>query len=100
MADTAETTVALRIIIPYAPPRAFRKFHDSMRRWSIIVAHRRAGAAVNKRIRTAADCTLPDLRNDNVASYLAQAKEIACLRRSSEPLWVEPPNETNGGSSR
>jgi hypothetical protein len=97
MADTA--IISLRIIIPYAQRRVFPKCYEGTQRWAIIVAHQRAGknvAAVNKLIRAAAECILPDARYGYVSSHLGQAKEIAWnyLRRSSEPPGGEPPNET------
>jgi hypothetical protein len=39
-------------------------------------------------------------RKFHYSMYLAQARETPCLRRYNEPLCVEPPYETNGGSSR
>lgn len=45
-----------QIVIPYAPRTAFKAFHDSKRRWAVIVAHRRSGksvAAINHLIRSA-----------------------------------------------
>ena len=89
----------IRHQIPYAPRAAFVGFHNTTRRWSIICAHRRSGktvASINKLIKAAAECTLPDPRFGYVAPYLSQAKEIAWnyLKRYSEPIWAEPPNES------
>lgn len=85
--------------IPYAPRRAFMEFHNSLKRWSVIVAHRRAGktvAAVNKVIRSAVECQRPRARFGYIAPFLSQAKEIAWdyLKRYSEPLWGADPNES------
>ena len=89
----------IRHQIPYAPRAAFVGFHNTTRRWSIICAHRRSGktvASINKLIKAAAECTLPEPRFGYVAPYLSQAKEIAWnyLKRYSEPIWAEPPNES------
>lgn len=46
----------MEVVIPYKPRDAFKKFHDSGKRWSVLVCHRRAGksvAAINHLIRDA-----------------------------------------------
>jgi hypothetical protein len=74
-----ESTVQ-RIVIPYSPRPQFQDFHNRTQRWSIGVAHRRAGktvARVNDLIRAALLCDKPDPRFAYVAPYYAQAKDVA-----------------------
>ena len=55
-------------------------FHNSRKRWRIIVAHRRAGktvACVNELIRAALTCDKPEPRVAYVAPYFRQAKDVA-----------------------
>ena len=69
-----------RVIIPYAPRRQFLPFHNSSKRWRIIVAHRRAGktvACVNELIRAALTCDKPEPRVAYVAPLFKQAKDVA-----------------------
>jgi phage terminase large subunit len=97
--DGGPVTVTKTYEIPYAPRRAFKAFHETNKRWSCIVAHRRAGktvAAVNKLIKSAAECKHEHPRFGYVAPFLSQAKEIAWayLKRYSEPMWAGEPNES------
>ena len=92
-----------RIVLPYAPRRHFRTYHERTQRWAIIVAHRRAGktvACVNDLVRRAVSCPLEHGRYAYAAPFLAQAKEVAWeyLKRFALPiirdknegeLWVE-----------
>jgi hypothetical protein len=58
----------------------FDSFHARTQRWSIIVAHRRAGktvACVNDLQDAALRCTLPEPRFAYIAPFYAQAKDIA-----------------------
>jgi hypothetical protein len=69
-----------RIVIPYAPRRAFLPYHESSKRWRVIVAHRRAGktvATVNQLIRSALTCDKPSPRSAYVAPLYKQAKDVA-----------------------
>ena len=71
---------AERVIIPYAPRRQFLPFHNSDKRWRIIVAHRRAGksvACINELIRVALTCGKPEPRVAYVAPLFKQAKDVA-----------------------
>lgn len=68
----------MKITIPYTPRNWAKAFHDSGKRFSVLVMHRRAGktvAAVNHLIRAAL------LNNDTKYAYIAptykQAKNIA-----------------------
>lgn len=71
-----------RVTIPYAPRKAFQSFHDRTQRWSVIVAHRRAGktvACVNELIRAAITCTKQDGRYAYIAPHYNQAKDVAWM---------------------
>lgn len=71
-----------QIIIPYKPRDAFLAYHDSDKRWSLTVAHRRAGktvARINKLIRKAVECELLNPRFGYLAPYYVQAKDIAWI---------------------
>ena len=70
------------IEIDYRPRQPFRAYHDSQKRYSLTVAHRRAGktvARINKLIQRAAVCDLPNPRFGYLAPYFVQAKDIAWL---------------------
>lgn len=80
-----------KIVIPYKPRKAFQPYHDNTKRFSITVAHRRAGktvARINKLIRKAVECDLPNPRFGYLAPYYVQAKDIAWLylKHYSAPL--------------
>lgn len=73
---------ARHVEIDYKPRAAFRPYHDSGKRYSLTVAHRRAGktvARINKLIERAADCHKPNPRFGYLAPYFVQAKDIAWL---------------------
>lgn len=101
-----------RIIIPYSPRRHFLPFHDSDKRWRIIVAHRRAGktvACVNELIRAALICRHSDPRVAYVAPLFKQAKDVAWayLKEFTRDIPGRAVNETelrvdlpNGGRVR
>lgn len=68
------------IIIPYKPREIFKSYHKNTKRLSVTVAHRRAGktvARVNRLIREAVQCQLPNPRFAYLAPYYVQAKDIA-----------------------
>jgi phage terminase large subunit len=68
------------ITIPYAPRRAFLPYHESSKRWRVIVAHRRAGktvATVNQLIRSALTCDKPSPRVAYIAPLYKQSKDVA-----------------------
>jgi phage terminase large subunit len=70
------------IEIPYAPRPAFLPFHTRSARWSVIVAHRRAGktvACVNELIKAAIASDKKDGRYAYIAPQFNQAKDIAWL---------------------
>lgn len=68
------------VVIPYSPRFAFVPYHETNKRWSIVVAHRRAGktmAKVNRLIRSALSCPKPEPRAAYIAPLLKQAKDVA-----------------------
>ncbi len=71
---------AQRVVIPYSPRKIFLGYHNTDKRWKIIVAHRRAGktvATVNEQIRSALLCPLKDPRTAYIAPLYKQAKDVA-----------------------
>ncbi len=69
-----------RVTIPYAPRLPFVPYHESAKRWRVIVAHRRAGktvATINHLIRSALTCTKPEPRTAYIAPLYKQAKDVA-----------------------
>lgn len=71
---------AQRVIIPYAPRKAFLPFHGTEKRFSCMVAHRRAGktvAHINRLIRSALTCRRKEPRCAYIAPYFNQAKDAA-----------------------
>lgn len=94
MADEANQ-VALR----YEPRPPFIAFHNSDKRWSCLVIHRRAG----KTVATINDLIISALTNQKlrpqfayIAPYFHQAKRVAWdyLKFYSEPFWKSKPNES------
>ena len=68
------------IIIPYAPRKLQREVHNNSKRFNVLVCHRRFGKtvlAVNKLIKSAVSCQLPNPRVSYIAPLFAQAKTIA-----------------------
>lgn len=70
------------LVIPYKPRDAFRAYHDSTKRFSVSVCHRRAGktvARVNKLIKAAVcnERQYPPARYGYLAPFFVQSKEIA-----------------------
>lgn len=79
----------MEIKIPYKPRNWALKFHESNKRWKVLVLHRRAGkttACVNHLIRDA--CTHNDSRYAYIAPYYKQAKAVAwdMLKHYSRPI--------------
>jgi phage terminase large subunit len=69
-----------RITIPYSPRPQFKPFHRRDKRWSVIVAHRRAGktvACLNDLQRAALLCEKPRPRFAYISPYLKQSKAVA-----------------------
>jgi len=103
---------AKRVIIPYAPRQAFQSYHNRTQRWSVGVAHRRAGktvATVNELVKATILNPLPSPRSAYIAPLFNQAKDVAWsyLKHYARPMLAKPPNESelyvellNGGRIR
>lgn len=103
---------AQRVVIPYAPRRQFMAYHESAKRWRVIVAHRRAGktvATINQLVRSALTCDKPEPRTAYIAPLFKQAKDVAWtyLKRFSLVVPGTKENESelyvtfpNGGRVR
>lgn len=89
-----------RVEIDYAPREVFKPYHASDKRFTLTVAHRRAGktvARINKLIRAAAVCTKQSPRFAYLAPYYIQAKDIAWnyLKSYAAPILSgKAPNES------
>lgn len=80
-----------RVIIDYLPRKAFEPYHESDKRYSLTIAHRRAGktvARINKLIQKAASAKIDNPRFGYLAPYYIQAKDIAWnyLKHYSGPI--------------
>ena len=67
-------------VIPYKPRPAFLPFHQRTKRWSCLVAHRRAGktvAAINDLVRAAVTSKSPMPQFAYIAPFRSQAKSVA-----------------------
>jgi hypothetical protein len=87
MADTATSARE----VGYAPRKAFLPFHERQARWSIIVAHRRAGktmACVMDLLTGALSTAKQEARYGFVAPFREQAKMVAWnyLQRFASPV--------------
>lgn len=68
------------IEIPYSPREQFLHYHNRKERFSVLVAHRRAGktvACVNELIKGALSCTRDKPRFAYIAPLFKQAKDVA-----------------------
>lgn len=83
----------------YQPREVFKPLHNRDRRWTVVVAHRRAG----KTVAMCADLVLGALETSLAKpqfAYLApqrdQAKRVAWayLKDLTRPMWSKPPNES------
>jgi len=91
-----------RVEIPYKPREAFLSYHASGKRYSLTVAHRRAGktvARINRLIKDAASCTRESPRFGYLAPFYIQAKDIAWsyLKHYCAPILAmggKSPNES------
>jgi len=89
------TTVKL----PYKPRKAFVKFHQRVKRWALMVCHRRAGktvACVNDLVVRGVYTKKKNARYAYVAPFRQQAKEIAWtyLKEATNDIRVEAPRES------
>ena len=70
----------MQVKIPYKPRKIQAEMHGALKRWNVLVMHRRFGKtvwAVNHLIKTALTCPLPRPRVAFVAPTFTQAKRIA-----------------------
>jgi len=79
------------VLIPYEPRPLQRDIHHSLKRWNVIVCHRRFGKtvlAVNELIRQAVECDKDRPRFAYLAPTYKQAKSIAWdyLKHYSRPI--------------
>ena len=68
-----------KIIIPYRPRPLQQEVHDNLKRWNVLVCHRRFGktvCAINHLIKVALTCKLPNPRCGYLAPQRNQAKQI------------------------
>ncbi len=77
------------INIPYDPRGWTQEFHESDKRWKVLVCHRRSGkttACINHLIRDA--CTHNNSRYAYIAPFYKQAKQVAwdMLKHYSRPI--------------
>jgi len=69
-----------QVTIPYKPRTLQAEMHNSLKRWNVLVMHRRFGKtvwAVNHLIRFALTCELPRPRVAFIAPTFTQAKRLA-----------------------
>ena len=70
----------MQVKIPYKPRAIQAEMHTNLKRWNVLVMHRRFGKtvwAVNELIKKALTCELPRPRVAFVAPTFTQAKRIA-----------------------
>jgi len=73
-------TDTLKVKIPYSPRWFQAQIHREMKRFSVLVIHRRAGKtvlAINEMIKVITTCLLPNARGYYVAPFFSQAKRVA-----------------------
>lgn len=80
-----------RIILPYAPRTLQLQIHDNLKRFNVLVCHRRFGKtvlAVNQLIKSALTCPQESPRCSYIAPLFAQAKTVAWdyLKRFTDPI--------------
>ena len=85
-------------ITEYKPRSCFKPLHLRDKRWTVVVAHRRAGKTVSvcaELIFGAMETALHRPQFAYLAPQREQAKRVAWgyLKELSEPLWVKKPNE-------
>ena len=91
---------ARSVALIYAPRPAFIPFHNRSKRWSCLVAHRRAGktvAATNDLIIGALECRKERPQFAYIAPFRDQAKRVAWdyLKHYSRPFHAGKPNESD-----
>ena len=83
----------------YIPREVFKPFHNRDKRWTVIVAHRRAGKTVSMcadLVIGALETSLAKPQFAYLAPFRAQAKMVAWsyLKDLSKDFWSKPPNES------
>lgn len=83
----------------YAPRTVFQPLHNRSKRWTVVVAHRRAGKTVAMcadLVIGALECDKPKPQFAYMAPQRDQAKRVAWgyLKDLTRPLWSKPPNES------
>lgn len=83
----------------YRPRPPFVPFHTRTQRWSVVIAHRRAGKTVACLMDTldhALRCKQSNGRFAYIAPYYVQAKSVAWdyLKSFARPVLAGPPNES------
>jgi len=83
----------------YAPRQVFLPLHNRDKRWTVVVAHRRAGKTVAMcadLVIGALETALPKPQFAYLAPQRDQAKRVAWsyLKDLSRPYWSKPPNES------
>lgn len=83
----------------YKPRPPFVPFHTRTQRWSVVIAHRRAGKTVACLMDTldhALRCKQSNGRFAYIAPYYVQAKSVAWdyLKSFARPVLAGPPNES------
>jgi phage terminase large subunit len=89
----------IEIDLGYTPREAFVPYHERKQRWSVVVAHRRAGktvACIMDLIDAAMQCKKQNGRFAYVAPTYAQSKDVAWayLKQFSVPIVGTDPHET------
>jgi phage terminase large subunit len=67
-------------VVPYYPRPQFLPYHQSTKRWRIMVCHRRAGktvATINELIRDTLECKLREPRTAYISPLFKQSKDVA-----------------------
>lgn len=83
--------VVREVTIPYAPRPLQREIHNQLKRFNVLVCHRRFGKTVlciNELIKEAISCRKSDGRFAYIAPFLLQAKDVAWtyLKRYTAPI--------------
>jgi len=83
----------------YQPRDAFKPLHTRSKRWTVVVAHRRAGKTVamcSDLVIGALETALPKPQFAYLAPQRDQAKRVAWgyLKDLTRPFWSKPPNES------
>jgi phage terminase large subunit len=83
----------------YQPREVFKPLHNRDKRWTVVVAHRRAGKTVAMcadLVLGALETSLPKPQFAYLAPQRDQAKRVAWayLKDLTRPMWSKPPNES------